>query len=351
VLTLYGGTSPPCPAARLSGGLAAGLPAARRSPLPAGESRLRGERLQEPRCAGRTIPGHSAPAAASVRSKHQRSGRCGRAGEPAQPTARWEHACLHLPREGKRVRAAGSPLRPVGYWFASEQAGGLGRGTPGEGCRALLRDGGSLPSSASAVLKPGRPGHAPRSSEGTGDPSCPWTADREVPGAWPERNATAQTPTAPGAGRLLQTRMLHPSGEAGMCWNQPWLLSQLDPAPFSPTHGRWDTMTKYLSTRCAVPPSPACQRTGRVCHRGVKRYQMLPACRYRTRAPTRLQGGGWNQGRRVRTQTRSLRPGTCARTPGACPDEPVPPAVPKRGNICTLPAPPAKQLRRQLTLT
>lgn len=61
-----------------------------------------------------------------------------------------------------------------------------------------------------------------------------------------------------------------------MCSNQPWPLSQPDPAPFSPTHRPWDTMTKYLGTRCAVPPSPACQHTGRVCHQGVKQYQMLP---------------------------------------------------------------------------
>lgn len=80
--------------------------------LSAGESQHWGERLQEPRCTGRTIPGHSVPAAAIVRSKHQRRGRCGRAGESAQLTARWEHAYLHLPGEGKEVRAVGSPLRP-----------------------------------------------------------------------------------------------------------------------------------------------------------------------------------------------------------------------------------------------
>lgn len=46
---------------------------------------------------------------------------------------------------------------------------------------------------------------------------------------------------------------------------------------FFPTHRPWDTMTKYLHTRCAVPPSPACQRMGRACHWGVKQYQVLPA--------------------------------------------------------------------------
>jgi len=121
-----------------------------------------------------------------------------------------------------------------------------------------------------------------------------------------------------------------------MCLNQPWLLSQLDPIPFSPTHGPWDTMTKYLHTRCAVPPSPACQRMGRACHQSVKQYQMLPACWYSTKAPTRLRGGGWSQGQRVETQTYSLRLHTCTHTPRACPDEPVPPAVPRHGNICTL---------------
>ena len=193
---------------------------------------------------------------------------------------------------------------------------------------------------------PGRPGHAPHGSEGTvqaGNQSRQRTGkclERGRLREGPQRSSTAQTPfsapTVPGARRPLQTRILHPSGEAGMCSNQPWLLSQLDPAPFSPTHGPWDTMTKYLGTRCAVPPSPACQRTGRVCHRGVKQYQMLPARWYGTKAPTRLRGGGWSQGRRVPTQTHSLHPRTCTRTPRACPDEPVPPAVPRRGNICTL---------------
>lgn len=62
-----------------------------------------------------------------------------------------------------------------------------------------------------------------------------------------------------------------------MCSNQPWLLSQPALAPYLPTHRPWDTMTKYLHTRCAVPPSPACQLMGRVCHWGVRQSQVLPA--------------------------------------------------------------------------
>lgn len=54
-------------------------------------------------------------------------------------------------------------------------------------------------------------------------------------------------------------------------------LAALTAGSFSPTHGPRDTMTKYLHTRCAVPPSPACQRMGRACHWGVKQYQVLPA--------------------------------------------------------------------------
>lgn len=46
----------------------------REVPLRAGESGRTGERLQEPRCTGRTSPGHSVPAAAIVRSRHQSTG-------------------------------------------------------------------------------------------------------------------------------------------------------------------------------------------------------------------------------------------------------------------------------------
>lgn len=137
--------------------------------LSAGESRHQGERLQDPRCTGRTIPGHSAPAAAIVRSKHQRRGRCGRAGELAQLTAWWELTYLHLPGEGKEGRATGSPLRPSRVLVSppsklGARAGPHGQGHPwsGEagGCTILLWDGCSLPSSASAILKQATaPGH------------------------------------------------------------------------------------------------------------------------------------------------------------------------------------------------
>lgn len=121
-----------------------------------------------------------------------------------------------------------------------------------------------------------------------------------------------------------------------MCSNQPWLLSQPALAPFFPTHRPWDTMTKYLHTRCAVPPSPACLPAhGKSLSLGRKATPGA-ACWYHSTAPTQLPGGGWSQARHVQTQTCSLHPRTCRHTPRACPDEPVPPAVPRRGNICTL---------------
>lgn len=104
--------------------------------LSAGESEHWGKRLQDPRCTGRTIPGHSVPAAAIVRSKHQRRGRCGRAGDgPAE--SRWEHAYLHLPGEGRGGRREDSwlpvapsfPLRRLG---AQERSPGWGTGEAGE---------------------------------------------------------------------------------------------------------------------------------------------------------------------------------------------------------------------------
>lgn len=120
--------------------------------LSAGESRHWGKRLQDPRCTGRTIPGHSVPAAAIVRSKHQRRGRCGRAGDgPAE--SRWEHAYLHLPGEG---REEGGQLASHCTQFPFEQAGSSGTlpglehwggwrvHSPALGC--------SLPSSASTTV-------------------------------------------------------------------------------------------------------------------------------------------------------------------------------------------------------
>lgn len=111
--------------------------------LSAGESRHRGERLQDPRCTGRTIPGHSAPAAAIVRSKHQRRGRCGRAGELAQLTAWWEHAYLHLPGEGKEGRATGSPLHPSQVLVSLRVSWGLGQALTGRGTPVAGRLGGA----------------------------------------------------------------------------------------------------------------------------------------------------------------------------------------------------------------
>lgn len=144
VLLLWEGTSPWLP-----GSLCSLLPSkpgltAHLSPvswqelllLSAGESEHWGKRLQDPRCTGRTIPGHSVPAAAIVRSKHQRRGRCGRAGDgPAE--SRWEHAYLHLPGEGRGGRREDSwlpvapsfPLRRLG---AQERSPGWGTGEAGE---------------------------------------------------------------------------------------------------------------------------------------------------------------------------------------------------------------------------
>lgn len=55
-----------------------------------------------------------------LRSQHQRPGRCGRAGSPL--TARWEHAPLRLPGEGKEQgRTESSCCAPAGSWFPLEQ--------------------------------------------------------------------------------------------------------------------------------------------------------------------------------------------------------------------------------------
>lgn len=163
VLLLWEGTSPWLPGSLLSllpsgPGLTAHL-----SPvswqevllLSAGESQRWGKRLQDPRCTGRTIPGHSVPAAAIVRSKHQRRGRCGRAGDgPAE--SRWEHAYLHLPgegREGGRREDSWLPIAPsfpLSRLGAQEHSLGLGHWggwrvhSPTLGC--------SLPSSASTII-------------------------------------------------------------------------------------------------------------------------------------------------------------------------------------------------------
>lgn len=122
--------------------------------LSAGESRHWGKRLQDPRCTGRTIPGHSVPAAAIVRSKHQRRGRCGRAGDgPAE--SRWEHAYLHLPGEGREGgREEGGQLASRCAQFPSEQAGSSGTHSLGWGGWRVHSPalGCSLPSSASTII-------------------------------------------------------------------------------------------------------------------------------------------------------------------------------------------------------
>lgn len=75
----------------------------------AAESRRRGERLRDPRCTGRTSPGHSVPAAAIVRSRHQSRGRCCKGWGAA---ARWEDAELRLPGEGRRPGQTPLPHGP-----------------------------------------------------------------------------------------------------------------------------------------------------------------------------------------------------------------------------------------------
>lgn len=294
-------------------------------------------------------------ACSSVRSKHQSRGRCCRAVEPAQLTARWEHAYLHLPGEGKE--AGGSPVphcaaataqAPLRHCFASEQGGGLYWSPPQaqepqqpwwdapfpsllqvfSGKQLCWGHHSLRHTTASTVDKQlsgslrGR-GICSAWSKGTAcrrpKPTCLQSVGSGWIKAFKRRSAAKQRPLFldpfPHFCRpRVAKRLLYPSTEAGMCLNQPWLHSQLDPIPFSPTHRPWDTMTKYLCTRCAVPPSPACQRMGRACHQSVKQHQMLPACWYGTKAPTRLRGGGWSQGQRVETQTHSLRLPACTHT-------------------------------------
>lgn len=98
-------------------------------------------------------------ACSSVRSKHQSRGRCCRAVEPAQLTARWEHAYLRLPGEGKEAGGSPAPCyaaataqAPLRHCFPSEQGGGLHWSPPSTGTPAALV-GCSLPFPASGVLR------------------------------------------------------------------------------------------------------------------------------------------------------------------------------------------------------
>lgn len=90
-------------------------------------------------------------ACSSVRSKHQSRGRCCRAVEPAQLTARWEHAYLRLPGEGKEAGGSPAPYyaaataqAPLRHCFPSEQGGGLHWSPPKH--RNPSSPGGMLPS-------------------------------------------------------------------------------------------------------------------------------------------------------------------------------------------------------------
>lgn len=117
-----------------------------------------------------------------------------------------------------------------------------------------------------------------------------------------------------------------------MCSNQPSLLSQPALFPYPQALGHNDQVSPHQVCSPTLPCLPA---HGKSLSLGRKAIPGA-ACWYHSTDSTQLLGGGWSQARHVQTQTRSLHPRTCRRTPRACPDEPVPPAVPRRGNICTL---------------
>lgn len=117
-------------------------------------------------------------------------------------------------------------------------------------------------------------------------------------------------PTSAVPGEPAAKRLPYPSGEAGMCSNPPRLLPQLAPIPSSPTHGRWDTMTKSLSlSRHQVRgphPLPCLPEHGK----SSSAPKTLPAPWVWHRG---LPGGGRSQAQRVRAHTR-LPPPPHART-------------------------------------
>lgn len=251
---------------------------------------------------------------------------------------------------------------PDGCWFPFEQVGGLGRSTPGVGrlggvhnpalgwvfpslrCFSHPQTGPPPPSiEHSAQTAPGVPGRALRSSEGTvraGDQSCLLTANRQTPGVWQaERSCRATAPHSP----FLHT--CHPLGRTTAA-NQdsspaPGGRDVLEPALAASAAGSSSVLPhpqalghndRVFQHQVCGPTLPGLPAHGKSLSPGWKAIPDAAACWYRSKALTWLQGSGWSQDWRVRTQTRSLHP----HTPRVCPDEPIPPAVPRRGNICTL---------------
>lgn len=312
-LVCCGGISPPCPAAR-----GAGL-TARLSPVS-----WRGRRCCcQPVSHGTGESGCRIPGAQEGRSQdtqclQQRSseanikGRAGAAGLGSRPSRQPggnTHTCISQGRGRSRGQPA-PRCTPVGCWFPSERAGGLGR-PPWAGAPA--RRGGwgvhgpavghtfpsllcfSRPQTSNCAGRPpslehnrpstvekqlpGGPGHAGGTVQ-AGDQSCPLRANGQTPGA---RQAERQHSTDPF-----------------LCTHSPRGRETAANQDTSPERGGRDVLKRALAALTAgsgsvlphpralghndqvsqhqvcSPTLPACQRTGRVCHRGVKQYQMLP---------------------------------------------------------------------------
>lgn len=175
-------------------------------------------------------------------------------GSLAQLTARWEHAYLRLPGEGRRLWGSPTALTELRLWFSFPSWAGWGLGLAPTG--TPRSPGWMLPSLLCFRCPQPRAGNKyPRSlglcvCAGGGSPAflpkkkpfcCRWA----MPGA--QQRSLFPAPffffpphicSPKGASCKAPP---YPSGEAGMCSNQPRLLPQLAPIPSSPTHGRWDT--------------------------------------------------------------------------------------------------------------